>query len=95
LVEEREEPHSVAAVADTIGVHPAHFARTFRRFRGCTPGSFRQLVRLHGAATRLSQTRVPIAQIALDYGFADQSHFAKAFKRWIGVAPAAYRSLTS
>jgi len=95
LLDEPGEPRSIAAVAAAIAVHPAHFARTFRRFHGCTPASFRQMVRLHGAATALSKTRTPIAQIALDSGFADQSHFAKSFKRWTSLSPAAYRSATS
>jgi AraC family transcriptional regulator len=94
LIEDLDEPASVADIAAAISIHPAHFARTFRRFHGCTPASFRQMVRLRGAATRLSQTRTAIAEIALDCGFADQSHFSKAFKRWTGVSPAAYRRIT-
>jgi AraC-like DNA-binding protein len=33
----------------------------------------------------------PIARIALDAGFADQSHFTRAFRRYAGLTPAQYR----
>jgi AraC-like DNA-binding protein len=33
---------------------------------------------------------VPIAQAALDTGFADQSHLTRQFKRFVGVTPGEY-----
>ena len=36
---------------------------------------------------------LPVAQIAADEGFADQSHFTQAFRRHVGVTPARYRRL--
>jgi AraC-like DNA-binding protein len=46
---------------------------------------------LEWATTRLGETDEPIAQIALDAGFADQSHLTRAFKQHTGLTPAEYR----
>jgi AraC family transcriptional regulator len=43
------------------------------------------------AAAQIAQTDVPIARIAVDAGFADQSHFTRMFKRYVGTTPARYR----
>jgi AraC family transcriptional regulator len=36
---------------------------------------------------------LPLAQVALDAGFTDQSHLTKIFKRHMSVTPAAFRNL--
>ncbi|WP_306433913.1 MULTISPECIES: AraC family transcriptional regulator [Paenibacillus] len=36
------------------------------------------------------KNRRPIAEIAVDTGFYDQSHFAKAFAKIVGAPPQAY-----
>ncbi len=44
---------------------------------------------------RLGNSDDPIAQIALDAGFFDQSHFTRAFKQNFGQTPLAYRNAAS
>jgi len=43
------------------------------------------------AMRQLRDTDVPIAEIALRAGFADQSHFTNLFRRITGCTPRAYR----
>lgn len=78
----------LAAVAD---VHPVHLIRAFRRRHGTTPAQFVRTLRLEWAAGRLRQTRQPIAEIAQQAGFADQSHFTRLFRRALGITPARFR----
>ena len=47
--------------------------------------------RVHGAAVVLRETDEPIASIAVDFGFCDQSAFSKQFVKQLGSTPAAYR----
>ncbi|MEQ8850212.1 MAG: AraC family transcriptional regulator [Phycisphaerales bacterium] len=82
---------SLAELADLAGVHFTHVARTFRKRLGCTPGEYSRLVRLGRAAEALARTDQPIAGIALDAGFADQSHLGRHFRRRFGATPRAYR----
>jgi AraC family transcriptional regulator len=78
-------------VAASAGVHPAHLSRVFRRFHGCTVGEHVRRLRIEFARRRLLTSDAPLADIALEAGFADQSHFSNTFKRHTGVSPAAFR----
>ena len=78
-------------VARDAGVHPVHLARTFRRFFGCTPAEYLRSRRVEQAALLVRVTQRPLAEIALECGFFDQSHLTRAFARVLGVSPAAYR----
>jgi AraC family transcriptional regulator len=82
---------SVAALSRLAGVHPAHLTRTFRVFHGCTPAEYAVRLRLSQAALLVGNTRRPLAEIALDAGFADQSHFTTRFRAVYGLPPGEYR----
>jgi AraC-like DNA-binding protein len=71
---------------------PAHRLVTeFRRRVGFTPGAFHRHLRTGWAANELTGTDKPIAQVASEAGFTDQSHLTRVFVRCVGVTPAAYR----
>ncbi len=82
----------IADLARTVGVHPVHLARVFRRHVGCTPGDYARRRRLERSAVLLRETTRPLADVASGCGFADQSHFTHAFRRYAGVTPGAYRA---
>jgi AraC family transcriptional regulator len=84
-------PLTMGEVARDAGVHPVHLARTFRRFFGCTPAEYLRSRRVEQAALLVRVTQRPLAEIALECGFFDQSHLTRAFARVLGVSPAAYR----
>ncbi|PYO90670.1 MAG: hypothetical protein DMD66_01815 [Gemmatimonadetes bacterium] len=77
--------------AAMCGGHPDYFARAFRTWFGAAVGAYVRRLRLDWAADRLARTEVPIVEIALDAGFADQSHFTRAFRHQVGVTPGDYR----
>ncbi len=85
------EDLSVAALADVACLSVHHFARAFRGSFGETPHRFVQRRRIARATAMLSRTSAPIAAIALDCGFANQSHFTTAFKSVTGATPSAFR----
>jgi AraC family transcriptional regulator len=91
LREKFSERLTVASMADSVGVHPAHLARVFRRFQGCTVGDHVRQLRVEFACRRLATTDAPLVEIALAAGFSDQSHFSNTFKRLRGESPAAFR----
>jgi len=78
-------------LAKIAGVHPVHFARTFRRVYGCTISDYVRGLRVARAMLLLRGT-APLDEIALAIGFADQSHFCREFKRVAGVTPGEFRS---
>lgn len=88
------EDLSLRSIADAAGVHPAHLVRSFRTHLGCTVADLVRACRVDIAAWHLTRSRQPLAGIALDCGFADQSHFTREFRRDVGLTPAAYRRAT-
>ena len=87
------EPLSVAEVAAEVGVHPVYLAEQFRRHYRSTVSDYLRQLRITGATRLLGNADLPLAQVALQTGFADQSHFCRVFKRHTGMTPAAYRRL--
>jgi AraC-like DNA-binding protein len=83
--------HSLATIAAEVGVHPATLARGFRRAYGCSLGQMQRRLRLEFAAHQLSTTERPLATIAEQAGFFDQSHFTNSFRRHLGTSPLRYR----
>ena len=83
---------SLADIADAGGVHPASLVRGFRAHLRCSPGEYMRRLRLDHARAALLETARPIAEIAIDAGFYDQSHFTNAFRKRFGMTPAQVRA---
>ncbi len=84
---------ALAELARDTGVHPVYFSRAFRRRYGCSPGEYLRRRRLERAIGLLRTRRVPLAQVAVESGHADQPHFTRAFARRFGISPGRFRSL--
>jgi len=65
----------LAELAETVGVHPAYLARAFRAHYGLSVGEYGRRLRLAWAAAELARGEAPLAELAANAGFADQSHF--------------------
>jgi AraC family transcriptional regulator len=86
-----QEPHTMGALAAKVGVHPVHFARTFRRHYGCTVGAYLRVLRVKAACADLASGTAPLSVIAQGAGFSDQSHFSRVFRAVTGMSPGDYR----
>ena len=79
----------LAAVAH---VSPYHFARLFKSSTGLPPHQYVIARRVERAKELLRERdRPPLAEVATEVGFADQSHFTRHFKRLVGVTPRRFR----
>ena len=78
-------------IANAVGVHPTHLARTFKKYYRTTVGEYLRGLRLDWATRQLSQSEDSIAEIASAAGFYDQSHFSHLFKQHTGFTPAEFR----
>jgi AraC family transcriptional regulator len=85
------EDLSFAEIAEAVGVHPVHLARTFRRHFLRTAGEYLRGLRVESACRMLATTDRTLAEIALDSGFADQSHFTKTFRGQMKMTPGEFR----
>lgn len=86
------EPLTLRIIAREAGVHPVYFASAFRRFQRCSVGEYLRRRRLECARRKLGDFELPVAEIALEAGFADQSHLTRTFKRFTGQTPGEYRT---
>ena len=82
----------LAALAGQVGLSPHYFSLLFKRSFGVSPYRYVVSRRIERARLRLSERAVPIAEIALGLGFADQSHFCRVFKTFFGTTPKRYRA---
>jgi AraC family transcriptional regulator len=78
-------------VAQLIGLSTSQFARAFRRSIGMPPHRWHLNARIRHAQQLMFDTDLPLAEIALESGFADQSHFANTFTRLVGISPGVWR----
>lgn len=87
-------PVDLGQLSRTLGIHPVHLTRSFRRHLRCTPGEYLRFYRLRRAAQILTDGHMPLAEVAIAVGFSDQSHLNRHFLRAYGVSPGRYRHLT-
>lgn len=86
-----DAPLSVIDLSGRIGISPSHFSRCFRQSVGMPPHRYVMQRRVLRAKQLLTQTSLPLSEIALAAGFSDQSHFSRHFHRQTGVPPRAFR----
>ena len=93
LLQEHFSDHlTINEIATTVGIHPVHLAREFRKFHRCTIGDYIRKLRIEQACNELAHSEFSLAQIALSAGFSDHSHFSRIFKRFMRVTPKQYRA---
>jgi AraC-like DNA-binding protein len=91
IKEHYHEPVSIRAMAQTCGLSMGSFHRQFRETYLCTPHTYVRELRVRMSCHALVFSRRPIAVVAAECGFSDQSHFTKEFRRIMGETPRNYR----
>lgn len=83
---------SIDEVAAQCSLSRSHFIRAFCHTTGKTPYQWLLERRIEVVKASL-RGPAPIAKIASDCGFADQSHMTRVFRRLTGMTPAGWRKL--
>lgn len=92
LIEARlDQRLTLAELAAAAGLSPSHFKPLFKASTGLAPHQFVIRRRVERARALLLDGSLPMAQIALDAGFAHQSHMARAMRRVLGTTPGTLR----
>lgn len=84
---DREQTVALGAVAEQVHMSYFHFSRVFKQSTGVSPNIYMIEQRIERAKRLLTETDLPIAEIALRVGFASQSHFTTTFRRLTGPLP--------
>ena len=91
----RDDAPSVTAMAQRLGVSDRHLRRIFSAEHGVTPVQYLQTRRLLLAKQLLTDTRLPIAQVALTSGFKSLRRFNAAFADNYRMSPSRLRGDTT
>ena len=87
MEENQEEPLSCADLARGVKLSTRQMERLFRKYFKRTPTRFYLEMRLDRARLLLSQTTMPILDVALACGFVSASHFSKCYREHFGRTP--------
>jgi len=80
-------------LAGIAGMSIYQLDRRMRRVFGLTTGQWMLKTRISRASLLLIETDKPIADIALEAGYSDQSAFTRQFRRSTGLSPTEYRRM--
>lgn len=85
------EKLTIEALADRFHVGTTKLKTDFKKITGTTIHSFRLRQQVHNARVLLASTTLPMAQIAIDCGFTDESHLVRTFRKEYGTTPGVFR----
>jgi len=78
-------------IAAEFDLSVSHFSRAFRVSTGLPPHQWLLRQRVKAAKQLMTVRDLPLSEIAISAGFANQSHFTRVFSAAVGVSPAAWR----
>lgn len=81
----------LGAWAEHLGVSREQLSRGFGKVFGVTPQRFRWEARTRAALAELRTGALPLAELALAHGFADQAHMTRSVRALSGRPPGAWR----
>lgn len=84
---------ALQTLADICFMSPNYFCHYFKQKIGKTPIAFINEYRIQKACQMLTESELPVSQIALAVGFDNFSYFIRKFRECKGVTPKKYRSL--
>lgn len=82
---------TLSEVGGHVRCSASHLGRLFKTHLKASPHRYLLGLRVERAQLLLTATRLPIAHVALECGFASQEHLTRHFRRLSGTTPAAYR----
>jgi AraC family transcriptional regulator len=82
---------SLQQIAAEFDLSVSHFSRAFRISTGLPPHQWLLRQRVKAAKQLMGVRDLPLSEIAISAGFANQSHFTRVFSEVVGVSPGAWR----
>ena len=86
-----DAPEPMAALAEKVGLSPRRLEMLFRANLAMTPAAYALDLRLSAARRMITDTRHPLAEVALRTGFSSPSTLSRAFRHRYGIAPSTLR----
>ena len=90
LIEQAEEPPTLAELAAAVGYAEHHFQRLFTRDVGMSPAQYARALRAKRAQSELAEGK-SVTEAIYDAGYAAPSRFYADAKERLGMTPSAWR----
>jgi transcriptional regulator GlxA family with amidase domain len=87
-----DQPQTMAQTASAIGLSPRRLESLFAQSLGTSPGAYALGLRLAAARRMITDTRHPLAEIALRCGFSSPATLSRAFRAKFGHPPGKLRT---
>lgn len=81
-------------VAQKLHVGYSSFRRIFKEYTGFSPARYILDVKISKVKESLTNSTLPVKQIAYNFGFENYDYFFTVFRRLTGMTPREYRSFT-
>ena len=81
----------LSELAALFYINSSYLSHIFKKKTGKTLSMYIEDLRIQNACTLLSNTDLPIGEIAAAVGYSDPNYFAKRFRKKVGTSPASYR----
>ena len=91
ICDEPRRRWTLSELAEIADRHPVRVAQAFRAQSGISLGAFQRLRRLVCLSAALRSDCNPLATLACDFGYCDQSHMNSEFRAAFGISPGMYR----
>lgn len=92
IEENLDQPLTLADLAQEAALSEYHFARMFRQSMKMAPHQYVMQRRMVKAQALISQSRLPLTDIAMACGFSSASHFSNRVKSATGLTPSQLRA---
>jgi AraC-like DNA-binding protein len=92
MLDRPSHPHSLESLADVAGMSRSSFAARFSEAYGSGPMKLLRDLRMHLAASLLTQSELPVKRIAELAGFHSRSAFTRTFESATGMSPRSFRA---
>jgi AraC family transcriptional regulator len=83
-------PWTLDTLSQEASIDPEHLTSQFSHIYGSTPAEYLRKLRVKYACKLIQSTNMPLPEVALSAGFADQAHFSRTFRYHMGVTPLSF-----
>lgn len=83
---------SIEMLSRECNLSLGYFSHLFRSVMGVSPHEYLSRLRIERSKEMLLNTDLPILQVGLSVGCADQNYFSRFFKEKTGLSPSAFRA---
>ncbi len=94
LISEQFRTITAEEVATSLCMGYSNFRKIFKEYTGFSPAKYIQEIRFSKVKEALTNSTLPVKQIAYDMGFDNYDYFFTAFRRVTGMTPTDYRDIT-